>query len=69
MVDPTIPQGVALTTVAGEAPKAPVFEAENRLQQRLVEKFPFLADQFTIPRARRMWVKLPMDHLHEVLTP
>jgi membrane-bound hydrogenase subunit beta len=65
MVDVTGPQAGA--PAAPEAPKAPVFEAEQKIQQQLVGKFPFLADQITIQRARRMWVKVPLAELHPVL--
>jgi Ni,Fe-hydrogenase III component G len=44
-----------------------VFEAEQKLQQQLVAKFPFLADQIIVQRARRIWVKLPLAELHTVL--
>ncbi len=52
---------------APEAPKAPVFEAEQKIQQQLVGKFPFLAEQISIQRARRMWVKVPMAELHTIM--
>jgi membrane-bound hydrogenase subunit beta len=65
MVDPAVPQAGASS--APGAPQPPVFEAEQKIQQQLVEKFPFLANQITIQRARRMWVKLPMEQLHTVL--
>jgi len=64
MVEPAVPQ-------AGGAPapeaKAPVFEAEQKIQQQLVGQFPFLAEQISIQRARRIWVKLPLAELHPVL--
>jgi Ni,Fe-hydrogenase III component G len=67
MVDVTSPQAGAPVAPAPEAPKAPVFVAEQKIQQQLVGKFPFLADQITVQRARRMWVKLPMSELHTVM--
>lgn len=66
MVDVTSPQAGAPVVPAPEAPK-PVFVAEQKIQQQLVGKFPFLADQITIQRARRMWVKVPMAELHTVM--
>jgi membrane-bound hydrogenase subunit beta len=65
MVEPAAPQaGVA---PAPQAPKTPVFEAEQKIQQQLAEKFPFLAGEITVQRARRIWAKLPMAELHTVL--
>jgi membrane-bound hydrogenase subunit beta len=65
MVEPAVPQAGGAS--APEAPKPPVFEAEQKIQQQLAEKFPFLADQISIQRARRIWVKLPLAELHTVL--
>jgi membrane-bound hydrogenase subunit beta len=64
MVDTTTPQTGAPPAAI---PGATTCEAENRIQKRLEAEFPFLAGQFTIQRARRMWVKVPMEQLHPVL--
>lgn len=69
MAEETTPQAGAQPANEDEAnrgPIAPTFEAENAIQQKLVLEFPFLTE-FTIQRARRMWVKVPMDQLHPVL--
>lgn len=48
-------------------PAASNLDVENRLRDELVSQFPFLTDQVTIQRARRLWVKVPMEELHPVL--
>ncbi len=58
MADPTTP---------AEQPQAPSLEAENQIKARLIQEFPFLAEQVTIQRVRRLWVNVPMDQLHPVL--
>lgn len=63
----TSPAEAQPSAPVAQEPTAPRFEAESRIQQRLVSEFPFLADQITIQRARRMWAKVPMDQLHPVL--
>lgn len=55
------------SAAAAQEPTVPRFEAESRILEQLVSEFPFLADQITVQRARRMWAKVPMDQLHAVL--
>ena len=50
-----------------EKPGVPSLDRENELQRNLVAQFPFLADQITLQRARRLWAKLPLEQLHPVL--
>jgi Ni,Fe-hydrogenase III component G len=45
----------------------PNLERENEIKAELSRKFPFLAEDCTIQRVRRMWVKVPMDQLHPVM--
>jgi Ni,Fe-hydrogenase III component G len=49
------------------AAETPQLLAEQQLRDALVSQFPFLADQVTIQRQRRLWVQVPMDQLHPVL--
>lgn len=55
------------TEPESQGPKGPTHDAEDQIRQRLLAQFPFLADEITIQRARRMWAKVPMDQLHPVL--
>jgi membrane-bound hydrogenase subunit beta len=58
MADPETPEA---------KPEAPTLVDETAVKDKLVAEFPFLADQITLQRARRLWAKVPMDQLHAVL--
>jgi membrane-bound hydrogenase subunit beta len=58
MADPVTPE---------EKPEAPTLVAENKVKDDLIAQFPFLADQVTVQRVRRVWANVPMDQLHPVL--
>lgn len=68
MADETTPAaGPQVTETVAQGPIDPSHAAEDQIKQQLIAGFPFLADQITIQRARRMWAKVPMEQLHPVL--
>lgn len=58
---------MAELTPTEEKPQAPTLDAENALKEKLVAVFPFLEDQITVQRVRRLWAQVPMEQLHPVL--
>jgi membrane-bound hydrogenase subunit beta len=58
MADPVAPEEKAL---------APNLDREDEIKDKLIGQFPFLAENVTIQRVRRMWATIPMEQLHPVM--